>query len=567
VVGTDRPVRIDAAILNTGTTVLEPLSIELSVDGVPAARQEAAEMVPGAAETVRFDHQFDKPGPHIVMAKVLSEDEMPSDNSAVRVLDVVDKLPVLVVEGDPSPRPLDGAASFIEIALTPADEEPAAGAAAERRPSAPAARAAGSQGAAGPEDKLGRLVAMKTVAAPEIQSIPDLRSFKVIVLANVPKLPQATAAALKAFVQEGGGLLIVAGDKMIPDFYNRWMVDGGEPFAPAALAKRRSLGEKAARLGLKTFRHPALELLADTSQSDADRAGITSFWALDVDQRDQNVRTAALLDTGEPFLVERKVGKGVVLQTAVALDRKESNLPSLKCFVPLVHELTYYLAAPGLAHPNVRPGSEFVVALPFKNADVAKKASEKKQSPLVGELIEVITPSEQRLTAAAAGTPAGCRVTFAGTYEPGLYHLILPARAGDTYVVPPLAKRGLPFVVLNDAEESRLTALTDAEFEAAAKPLKEKDIDLFRAQTTSEMTAAVSGNVPGEEMWKYLAVALLGALLAEIGLTRWIAVQRRMHLVETVTFGPATVDVQTFRERARGLLAIPSHEPESVSKT
>jgi hypothetical protein len=64
-------------------------------------------------------------------------------------------------------------------------------------------------------------------------------------------------------------------------------------------------------------------------------------------------------------------------------------------------------------------------------------------------------------------------------------------------------------------------------------------------------------------MWKYLALALLVVLLAEIGLTRWIATQRRLHVVEAVSFGPPTVDVQTFRERARSLLAVPSEEPAS----
>jgi hypothetical protein len=553
VIGTDRPVRIDVTVTNAGTTVVEPLAIELAVNGASVARQEVIEMAPGAAETVRFDHLFGRTGLHVVTAKVLSEDEMPADNVSVRVVEAIDKMPVLVIEGDPSARPLDGAAAFIEIALAPAEEEPAEGSPPPEKPKDTAAAKAA--------DKLGRLVETKTVPATDIPSAGDLRQYNLIILTNVPQLPQAAAAALKAFVQDGGGLLVVAGDKIVPTFYNAWMGDAGEPFMPAAFGKRRTASETPARLGLKTFNHPALALLPDATQSDAERALITAYWTLEADQKDRNVSIGGRLDTGDPLLVERRVGKGYVAMTAVSLDRRESNLPSLKCFVPLVHEIAYYLAAPTLLETNVRPGSEFVVQLPWKSAEIAKREADRaRQMPLDGQPVEVLTASGQRAGASVASTGAGLRITFSGTYEPGLYHVVLPPKAAENYAVPALTPKGLPFVVLGDAEESRLAAITDAQIEAAGK-----HVQLFRAGNANDLISAVTGHVPGEEMWKYLAVALLVVLLAEIGLTRWIAMQRRLHVVETVSFGPATVDVQTFRERARSLLSSTTQEP--VSKT
>ena len=562
VVGTDRSVRIDVALKNTGTTVVEPLGLELLVDGVSVARQESAEMLPGAAENVRFDHRFDRPGLHVVTAKVLSEDEMPADNTAVRAMNVIDKLPVLIVEGDQSVRPLDGAASFIEIALTPVEEEEAAAAAAPKpapKPDAKDAKKESKDG--GPvESDLGRLVAPTIINAPEIQSVADFRPYSLVVLANVPRLPAAVAANLVKFVQNGGGLLIVTGDKTLPEFYNAWTSEGGTPFIPATLGKRQSLADAPAHFGLKTFSHPALQLMADPSQSDAERGVITSYWTLQTDPKDQAVRVGGLFDTGDPVIAERRVGKGYVLMTAVSLDRRESNLPSLKCFVPLVHELAYHLTAPTIGQMNVSPGSEFVLELASKTPLPAAKDS-KREKPLAGEVVEVITPTDRRTTATVAGTDAGMRITFTGTYEPGLYRMVLPARAAGQYVVPASPKGGLPFVVFDDAEESRLAALTSADYETVAQ-----NVPLVRFETTAEMAAAVADTVPGEELWKYLALSLLVILLAEIGLTRWIAMQRRMHMVETVSFGPSTVDVRTFRDRARALLA-GNPEPESVSKS
>ncbi len=548
VVGTDRPVRIDVTIVNTGTTPIEPLTVELLVDGASAARQDAGEMLPDAAETVRFDYRFSKSGPHLVTARVLSEDEIPSDNEATRVLPVIDKLPVLIVEGSPSTRPLDGAAAFIEIALTPIDEEEA-----NQKPKPDKKKPDA-------EPALGQLVDPTVVAAPDIASVTDFGRYSLVILANVSRLPQATAAKLVRFVQAGGGLLIIPGDKVVPEFYGTWTSEGGQPFIPAGLARRRSLPDAPAHLGLKTLSHPALALMRDTTQSDVERAVITAFWTLEVDEKDQTVRVGGLLDTGEPLLVERRVGKGYVLMTSMSLDRRESNLPSLKCFVPLVHELAYYLAAPALAQTNVPPGSEFVMELPAKSPGAAAKVAE----ALAKTPAEVLTPGNRRVKAPMAATPNGMRVTFPGTYEPGLYHLTVPQKVSQDFLVPPAATaagKGFPFVVLGDAEEGRLTPLTDAELEAVGK-----HVALFRADTTARLVEAVTGKVPGEEVWKFLVIALLVGLLAEVGLARWIATQRRMHMLNTVSFGTDAVDIKTFRQRARSLLAVTSQEPEGASK-
>jgi hypothetical protein len=551
VVGTDRPVRIDVTVTNTGTTPLESLAVELAIDGAAVARQDVAQTLPGAAETVRFDYRFEKPGPHTIAARVLSEDEMPSDNTAVRVLTVIDKLPVLIVEGDPSTRPLDGAASFVEIALTPKEDEDEAKAAAPKTPAK-----AGEKAPPPAEPELGSLVEPTVVPVTDVGSVSDLRQFRLVILANVPKLPAAAASALVRYVQDGGGLLVALGDKVLPTFYNSWTTDAGQPFIPAVLLRRRALGESPAHFGLKTFSHPALELLRDSTQNDGDRAVIASFWGLDVDRKDRAVRAGGLFDTGEPMLVERQVGKGYVLMTAMSLDRRESNLPSLKCFVPLVHELAYYLTTPALAQTNVRPGSEFVMELPARSSEAARRAADYARLTA-----EVVTPTQRRLSAAMAASAGGLRVNFAGTYEPGLYRLALPAKVAEEFAAPGTA-RHFPFSVVDDAEEGRLSALTPADLEAVGK-----QVDFFQARSTNEAVSAVTDTVPGEELWKYLAVALLVGLLAEIGLTRWIAGQRRMHMIETVAFGPETVDVQTFRDRARRLLGVPAQEPQGAPKS
>ena len=552
VVGTDRSVGIEAAILNTGTRVLEPASVELLIDGAGTARQDLGELAPGTSQTVHFDHRFLEAGPHLVTVHVLSDDELPLDNRAERVLPVIDRLPVLVVEGEASSEPLGGAAAFIEIALAPVDES-------AETPSSPTDNAdpeaemddvpVADESA---ETALGNLVEPRAIPVADLARESDFSRYGLVILANVATLPAETADRLALYVSAGGGLLIVAGEHLVPAFYDAWRTATGRPVAPARAAERRVMPDAPAHLGLKTLSHPALALLADAPHSDAERGLIKTYWVLAVDEKDPAVRVGGRFDTGDPVLAERKVGEGYVLMTALALDRRESNLPSLKCFVPLVHELAYYLAAPALVQTNVRPGSEFVME--FAAGSPVALAQAEQFADLSAE---VTGPRGQRLLADLAPTAAGLRVTFPQTYEPGLYRLTVPRPVRDAFAVPASAETGFPFVVLGDAEEGRLVPLTDADLAAAVK-----HVNLLRVESTDHVIEAVTGEVPHDELARFLILALVVGLLVEVGLTRWIATQRRLHRVETVSFGSEAVDADTFRARAKRMLATPDADSE-----
>ena len=550
IIGIDRSVKIDVTVMNTGSTPLESLGVELLVDGVSVERHDASETQAGGAETVKFEHRFDKGGPHVLTAKVLCDDEMPSDNTTERIVNVLDRLPVLLVEGDPSKKPLEGAGAFVEIALAPIEE------------SSPAADPAGGQPAPTVAEVPVTLTDVRTVTVADLAGA-TLRRYAAVLLANVPQAPADVAVSLKQYVQDGGGLLVIGGDRLVPAFYNGWMADSGQPLMPATLLRRKTMAESPAHPSAKTFSHPSLELLADSAHSDIERAIVTACWSVTADTKDSDVRIGAALDSSDPMLLERKVGKGRVIFLPVSMDRQDSNLPSLKCFVPLVHELVYYLASPTVVHNNVKAGAEFVLDLPYKSADIAKQQASTKQPPLIGQAIEVILPTDQKekSKATVAATPGGMKVSFDGTYEPGLYHLVFPPMAADRYLLPPATRSGVPFAVLNDPEEGRLTALEETDLQGIAR-----HVNLFRAENVGGLVSAVVGNVPGEELWKYLALSLLGALVAEIGLTRWIAQQRRTNVSETVEFGSTAVDVQTFRKHAREILAVPSEQPGSAAK-
>src|SRR3990170_1112414 len=87
------------------------------------------------------------------------------------------------------------------------------------------------------------------------------------------------------------------------------------------------------------------------------------FWRLFSEQTDPTVRIAGAMDNGEPFLVERRIGRGRVLMAAIALDAEDSNLPRCRCFVPLMHESICYLAEASADKANVEAGAPVLLEL------------------------------------------------------------------------------------------------------------------------------------------------------------------------------------------------------------
>ncbi len=544
IVGADRAVGIDVKVANTGAEPIDCDGVELRIDGEYVDRLDVGRVQPDAAETVRFRHRFTEPGRRRLTLELLVDDDMPGDDTAERVVNVVDSLPVLLVDGAPSLRPLEGAAAFVNVALAPRSTDPEAPATNDNSTDTK------------PSDDLRYLVKPQVIPAPDIRTVESFAPYRLVVLADVATLPEATARSLVDFVRSGGGVLVCPGGRVRPEFYNNWISPAGAIVSPATLTERRAAAATPVRLSLKTFSHPALQVVADQARSDADDALVRAYWQLAADEKDPDVRVAGRLETGEPLLVERSFGKGFVLMSAFSLNRSDTNLPTQKCFVPLVHELAYYLAAARGDSTNVEPGSEVTVALTRRDEDRTGKGD----APYVaGAAAEVLTPDGERRPAGAATAGDRLRLSFAGTDRPGRYRFVLPAYLHHRYVSKDDPAEGVPFVVVRAAAESRLAALTAGELEGVGK-----HVSVRRADSSDELTSALAGGVPGEELWKVLAIAALAALIAEIALTRWIAARRRTHRVETVSFGEELSDAAGYRARARQMLRSGEREEATV---
>jgi hypothetical protein len=548
VVGADRPVRIDVKVSNTGDGPSDPSAVEIIVDGSRAGRQPLEEIPAGASQSVHFLHQFERPGPKTVEARLEGADDLPGDNSAFARLNVLEELPVLIIEGSPSPEPFGDASAFVQIALAPG--QGSTGVSPVRSgTSVPTSTASTGETPVPPPAR--DLVRATVINAADLAAGHDLGRYRAVILAGAPILPEVVANELGAFVQRGGGLLILpgdfkaAGDRSSTHFYDTWTCAGGKAVCPARMLRRLADIEPAVHPAVQTFAHPALDILADPARNYSGSVLIRSYWELQIDEKDPDVRVGGRLDTAHPFLVDRKLGEGHVLLLCASLDHRQSNLPAIRpFFVPLVHEMVYYLAGAMATYGNVESGQE-------ASLDVPAWLSDPAAGP--GRMLEIITPLGSRLPARIEDIGGVRRLVFPDTDAPGVYRIVVPSAPK---AAPNQARKDdLFFVVPNQPQESRLDRLAPADLQGA-----QKHVPVKPAANAQELSALVHGGTPGLELHKYLALVAAIALVAEIALTHWIARRRKAHGAMPVAFGEEPLDIATFRKHAKEMLAVPQPE-------
>jgi len=297
----------------------------------------------------------------------------------------------------------------------------------------------------------------------------DLAAASVVILNDAP-IAQTTAERLQSFVQRGGGLFVVAGEKAT------WpSVADILPGVPGA-AVDRSRGA-AARLGALEYGHPLFEVFRGPRTGDFASARFYGFRSV---TPGPNSTTLARFDDGQPALLERRVGTGRVLMWTSTLDTTWTDLALKPVFVPFVHRVVRYLGAYREPKPWRTVGDVVDPGLqaPAKGSDVSRVA---------------LTPSGTRISLDGDG-PEVLELA-----EQGFYEFRAQGREAEAPVV----------VASNvDLAESDLTSLDPQEIAAAALGRAGGDAASALAPPTDDAQESA------QRVWWYLLFAgllLLGA--------------------------------------------------------
>lgn len=301
-------VSITAAIRNAGPFPIEEARATLSLgkDGRTRQWRERISVEPGITETVRFEVPDLEEGLWKGTVGIEAEDELNFDNRRHLAVMAAPPMPVLLLDGDPDRRPLFSETYFLETALQLAP---------------PGETYAGSD------------YRPKTVAFSETGPLPNLQPFRVIVLANVPRIEQPAAERLARFVAGGGNLLVFTGDNVQAEGYEALQSAGLEIGTIRGPARARGLPE---RLEKWDTEHSIFEPFNDPQHGDLRRLAFQTYTRI---EPAEGVRVPARFRNGDPALLERRHGRGRILWFATACDRDWSNWPGSPLFVPMVHQM------------------------------------------------------------------------------------------------------------------------------------------------------------------------------------------------------------------------------------
>lgn len=456
-----QPVGLRVRVKNHGKRLWQDVALHLEADG--ARLRTTRITVPGEGETtLGLTHAFDEVGDHSLTVR-LEGDGVAEDNAWSGVVKVRNQVNVLLVDGNPSPVPLEGASDFVELALAPHLAV-----------------------AAGMKD----LVVTTKVEERRLRD-QDFKGKEVVILCDVERLNRV--GDLEKFVKEGGGLLVFAGPRADVKRYNTelWKKGAGVLAAEIKGLEHADAGGLPARVGMQRFTHGALSYFNDPRAGKLSEAEFRTWWTVDLGS--EGVKPMAMLDRGTPLLVERTVGKGRSMLFASSANPEWNNLPLQLVWVPMMQRLVSHLATRGAAASASPVGEPVRLGLEEGSGN---------------ETFALSSPSGEVEDLTARKEAAGVLVESRRVELPGVYELKPKTGGGEA--------RKFAFNV--DPSESDLKALTSGEVTSLAGRLGVDAVESVDAYQKLDRSRRF-----GAELWQAALLVLLVLLFAEVLLEQRIS--------------------------------------------
>jgi hypothetical protein len=295
-------------------------------------------------------------GPHVFKVTVLGDgntDPLKVDNSRLRVVDVAAELKVLIVEGTRGNTALEGSGAFLQLALAPPSEAPA--------------------GPGGP--KSDSYVSADLISDIELRG-KALNDYRAVVLAGVGQVTAPEADGLRSFVENGGTLIVFAGEPVSKENYNAILLP--RKLMPGPLIKLVDSPPDAPGYNFdfdpkREGMHPFLSIFRNQDKTGLDTAKVFTYWQVDV-APDSGVErvlnylppkdpTGAPARAGppDPAITHHMLGLGHVIFVSTTagpgpLQKPWTTLPAKPIYVELMHEMLAGGVRPGDYWMNLTVG-------------------------------------------------------------------------------------------------------------------------------------------------------------------------------------------------------------------
>jgi len=309
----------------------------------------------------------------------------------------------------------------------------------------------------------------------------------VVILNDATSLSTQTDELLKRFVEQGGGLFVVLGDRL------PW--SGTDlPLLPGKVSSPVDrLTGGGGTLGYLDYSHPIFDDFRDPRNGNFSNVRFFKYRGLTAGPAD---RVLARFDDGAAAMVERTVGSGRVIAFTSTADMVWNDFPTKQLFLPLVHETVRYLAQYEEPEAWYTVGRILDVSVPMA-AMVREGAAGDAAGAARRASGVAMAPSGAQTAVGEGGSPS------VDLTEQGFYSIRMQA-AGD--------RRPFQVAVNLDPAESDLSALPPTEFVATATG---------RAAVTATGLSLENPELTPEDIekkqsvWWFLLLAAAAVLLVE----------------------------------------------------
>ena len=527
------PLPLKSRVVNYSKDQPADVTVSLLIDDKEIARKNLT-LKPGESAITPFLFVPTEPGA-LKGRFEIAGDRFPNDDAFLFTLFVEPQVRVVIVNGNPAKNPKDpfeNEALYLQTAFTATEPDEVRHVSNVPGQNPTDAKKAGQVGVV-PHDKLTEADRrfMKSLDVIELNenqvNAEALKDASVVILANCGTLNDQQSGLLRDHVSRGGGLMILPGDKVNHDQYNKklFAIPGttDQFITSAQLTPAEGDVEKSEtfeRFASIDFAHPVLSVFENREARYMTKVSVYRRFPLKLPAERGNTWPLLEFSNGSAALVESRYGDGRVILAAFPMNSKWTNLPLKPEFVPLVLRL--------VSHIRTRAGVEGPSVVAANG--VAEISVAKTWQSLQAEVVNV---EGNRLPVTFEKSVSRQVGAFTATAEKGFYEV--DVRGGR---IEQPKHESLAFAVNLAREESNFALINETQLKELLPNVELKVID------ASAETQQLHGSIGQEkEIWRPLIYLLFVVIAAEFWLSTFGG--QRLDSEESQTVGERLKDLGT----------------------
>ncbi|TWU54877.1 hypothetical protein Poly51_35990 [Rubripirellula tenax] len=519
--------QVSTRVVNRSTRSSPMTSAVWSLGGKEVSRVDVKSLGPGESETLSCSMVVQDPGSQVVACQISARDSLMADNRSDAVVQVLDRIPVLIVSDREPNRTRLGAADFLSAALGERDKPGSTRISTRRDKESPDET----------EREYDSLFKVERSTNSQLGD-KSLDAFDAVVWMDATSPTKATIQRLTDYVRAGGGLWLVLGDETDVETYNRDWYAGGlglssvmlnslevvqvaredEGVAANAGIQSDVMESSSSRIHPPTRDHPMVQWLSESSLTDLDQVLIERFYSVTRPGSESSAQTILRTGGGDPLTLLSGYGKGRVVLQTVAIHPSWTNWPLTGSFVVMADSWLRHLSAPRHSVVNVDVGTPLEMRLPV---DVVRDSEKRTVTT------EVITPGGEKLDESVITD----HWRYPSTFEAGIYTVQIPIKGSK-----PDDRQRQHFAVTRPPEESELALLSanvskqldnlpNASVYDVSKNLRGWIKGTGVGETDREHMPK-QNDIPKLPIWTPLLYGLLGFLVLELLLASYASIRR-----------------------------------------